>query len=84
MESFLTGRLTITGEKTASTGTTSNVFQSLFAQSDAASGNRSAHHAGCDDQVAPKIDVINGPNGVERIVITCTCGKRIELKCDYD
>jgi hypothetical protein len=31
----------------------------------------------------PEIQVVNGDGGIERIIITCTCCKRIELRCQY-
>jgi hypothetical protein len=37
----------------------------------------------CNSQAEPQIEIVNGKDGIERIMIVCTCGKRIELKCEY-
>jgi len=31
----------------------------------------------------PKIELVNRKGRVERIVITCSCCKQIELECEY-
>ncbi len=36
-----------------------------------------------EEMEEPVIEVINGEGGIERIIITCTCCKRIELRCQY-
>jgi hypothetical protein len=38
----------------------------------------------CDADGEAQIEVVNGKDGIERVIIICTCGKRIELKCDYE
>lgn len=35
------------------------------------------------DEGEPQIELVNRDGRVERIVITCSCCKRIELQCDY-
>ncbi len=30
----------------------------------------------------PKVELVNQPDGTVRIVVTCTCGKRIEIACE--
>ena len=30
----------------------------------------------------PKVELVNQPEGAPRIVVTCTCGKRIEIACE--
>jgi hypothetical protein len=35
------------------------------------------------DEADPQIELVNRDGSVDRIVITCTCCKRIELQCEY-
>jgi hypothetical protein len=35
------------------------------------------------DEADPQIELVNRDVSVDRIVITCTCCKRIELQCEY-
>lgn len=30
----------------------------------------------------PMVELVHNPDGKDRIVVTCTCGKRIEITCE--
>lgn len=38
----------------------------------------------CQKETQPQLEIVNGKNGVERIIVICTCGKRIEVNCEYE
>ncbi|MBI4024659.1 MAG: hypothetical protein HY360_06730 [Verrucomicrobia bacterium] len=30
----------------------------------------------------PRVELVSQPDGAHRIIVTCTCGKRIEITCE--
>ncbi|MDD5350899.1 MAG: hypothetical protein PHQ12_11875 [Chthoniobacteraceae bacterium] len=79
MESILTGRASISRDTSPAAKEPSSGFRPLFVPTPPA-----PPVVVCEEQGEPQIEVVNGKNGIESIIITCTCGKRIELKCEYD
>lgn len=71
MESFLSGRKSVSG----------GVQQPQSSEFKPLTSTQSATPAECGQ---PSVETIQGPNGIERIIVICECGKRIELVCQYD
>ena len=84
MESFLSGRAFSSSGKNKSSENKSSGFQSLMAQATAGSGSNGAQADPCNPQEKAQMEVIKGKDGIERIIVTCGCGKRIELLCEYE
>jgi hypothetical protein len=88
MESFLQNRPALaTVEASPRAATADTGFQPFLR---AASVREKAPLPGTDgstnaspDEADPQIDLVNRDGCVDRIVITCTCCKRIELQCEY-
>jgi hypothetical protein len=80
MESFLSDRAIGSSEKTVNPRASASGFMPLFVQSP--SPNNAAKACNTEDEA--KIEVVKGKDGIDRIIVTCTCGKRIELKCEYE
>lgn len=72
MESFLSGRKSIAG---TAHQPQNQEFEPLISA-------RSAPPA--PECGAPSVEAVEGPNGIERIIVTCECGKRIEVACLYE
>jgi hypothetical protein len=59
-------------------------FQSLIPQDTAVKTNpekKSAPQA--ETAASPQIELVQNGGKVDRIIVTCTCCNRIELKCQY-
>ena len=85
MESFLQDRPRLESA-TGLSGTPAVApgFQPFMRKSAAASETVTAANpnAASTTEPEPKIEVIEREGAVERIVITCTCCRRIELRCE--
>ncbi len=42
----------------------------------------SAHAHSVTLPTEPRVELVNQPDGTSRIIVTCTCGKRIEIACE--
>jgi len=82
MENFLSGRSSFNADKPFSGGGPAKSFQPLFVPPVADAATKDA--SGGDAQAEPEIEVIEGAEGIERIIVKCTCGQCIELRCDYE
>jgi hypothetical protein len=82
MENFLAGRAFIASDTSSGAGEPSGGLLPLLAP--VSNGSPSTPGNTCNSSADPQVEIVNGKNGIERIIVVCTCGKRIELKCDYD
>jgi hypothetical protein len=57
-------------------------FQPLFPAGSPAE-DRAEQAAKGPAEAGPQIELIQNRGKVERIIVTCTCCKRIELQCEY-
>ncbi|MFA5263325.1 MAG: hypothetical protein WC378_05825 [Opitutaceae bacterium] len=71
MKSFLHGRPVQKG----------SLLHSLSGQAPEFSGK--AHVAGHSSESGPTVECIKEGDKVVRMVVTCTCGERIEIECLY-
>jgi hypothetical protein len=83
MDNFLAGRPSLALSSPSSTQAGPNGFQPLLFRSPGLASPHERSQPGCDEHSNPRVEVIQGESGIERIVVTCCCGKRIELKCNY-
>lgn len=84
MESFLTGRSKLSAVTAETHEEAVSGFQSFFTRPQPAPSENSSAPLECEDHADPQIELVQGVQGIERIIIKCSCGKRIELKCEYE
>lgn len=84
MQSFLQGRSVLKSNNLPSNPSSSG-FKALDVSSPAISiASDTSLPAGEQPSDTPKIELHNSADGkLHRISITCTCGKHIELQCEY-
>jgi hypothetical protein len=88
MESFLQNRPLATAGSFTKLSESSGEFQP-FLRPSLSQDKSSALTSGIDNSQnghvgdEPKIELVNRKGCVERIVITCSCCKQIELECEY-
>jgi len=59
-------------------------FHTLFPQKAPAKPDSDANPAPqAAPEAAPSVELVENGGKVERIIVTCTCCKRIELQCEY-
>jgi hypothetical protein len=83
MNSLLENRPLVTGRSAgfATAPKPETAFRPLFSP---AAKPAQAGGAGAEgEQDEPKVEFVQNGGKVERIIVTCTCCKRIELKCEY-
>ncbi len=88
MQSFLTSRPVLKCEKSSPASEKQPSFQPLYTP-----GRKESldipHAAGIASEpvpeapAEPKVEIISGDGRIERIIVTCTCCRRIELSCEY-
>jgi hypothetical protein len=90
MQNFLAGRPSLNGESRTHVAVAPRVgFQPLLAgenpagESIPARATASSPRAEVASPAEPQIEVVNHEGRIERIVVTCTCCQRIELRCEY-
>lgn len=90
LQDFLTGRPSMTSGSTtpAIPAARDGAFQPLFATRAAelpsASGTRRIADIPEPELLdAPQIELVEENGVVQRIVVTCTCCRRIEIECEY-
>lgn len=52
-------------------------------QRDAATGGGAGFHGEHDHSVEPTVELITNNGRIEKVVVTCSCSRRIELDCTY-
>ena len=85
MESFLQGRTEI-GEKEHKLQEYGNpVFKEIHESvSEVADDSPMKCKTLTKDENDAKVELISDGSEVRKIIVTCTCGKRTELSCQYD
>ena len=80
MQNYLDGRTVLKMENTNDNALQgSNDFQPLIFPSKKSESENQAQEM----HDTPQIELITEDGKIQRIVITCTCCKRIELECQY-
>ncbi len=83
MKSFLSGKSSIAATPLASE-VQKNVIGGARKSASAADAGPGAHNHGPGGTASgPQIDLVKEGGKVVRLVITCTCGERIEVECLY-
>jgi len=52
-------------------------------QKDASAGGGAGVHGDHDHSVEPTVELITNNGRIEKVVVTCSCSRRIELDCTY-
>ena len=84
MQNYLDGRTVLKTETSpVNSLQTSDEFQPLFfpSQKNESGGNGAQGAKGVHE--TPQIEVISQDGVIQKIIVTCTCCKRIELECQY-
>jgi hypothetical protein len=84
MEPFLSGRSAPTGKCPPAGLQPIKEFRPMFPSSESVSREKAAADAHSESSAQPIVELVSGENGIQRIIVTCGCGKRIELDCRYD
>ena len=84
MQNFLTSRPVLKTERTSAPLESASEFQPLYTPG----RNESVDKPEAAGIVAgplaePRVEIVNGDGRINRIIVTCTCCKRIELDCEY-
>lgn len=83
MKSFLSGKTSL-GSAPLSSEVQKNTLGSARKNANAALPTNNSHtHGVGGNSVGPQIDLVKEGGKVVRLVITCTCGERIEVECLY-
>lgn len=83
MKSFLSGKASL-GSAPLSSEVQKNTLGSARKHAPAAHPASGSHpHAPGGNSVGPQIELVKEGGKVVRLVITCTCGERIEVECLY-
>lgn len=84
MQSFLSSRPVLKSDKAPTTGEPEPGFQPLYTPGRKESLDKpEAAGIAAGPLSEPRIEVVNGDGRINRIIVTCTCCKRIELDCEY-
>lgn len=84
MQSFLTSRPVLKIDKASATGDTQPGFQPLYTPGRKESVDKQEAAGISSEPLAePQVEVVSDDGRIERIIVTCTCCKRIELSCEY-
>jgi hypothetical protein len=82
MESYLLGRTALKSESPSSADPASEAFRPLMSpiepQNAALQDTKSGSHS------EPHVELVKGKDGIDRIIVTCSCGKRTEIQCTYE
>lgn len=73
MQDFLSGRQKMNSSK--------NPVNAIVP--DSQNGSLSNIQAITAEEGEPKVELVSENGQVQRIIVTCNCGKRVELKCHY-
>jgi hypothetical protein len=83
MKSFLSGKASL-GSAPLSSEVQKNTIGSARKHAAASHAANAPHtHASDGSSVGPQIELVKEGGKVVRLVITCTCGERIEVECLY-
>jgi hypothetical protein len=82
MESFLQNRTVLTKANGSEMKPADSGFHTLL-QPPAPGATLSQADPSGQDETEPQVELVNQDGRIERIVVTCTCCKRIELRCEY-
>lgn len=82
MENFLSKRERIDKTVKNSANEGKNLHSSSFGSVDNVSLEQVDIDSG-DNAESPKVELISNGKIVQRIRVTCTCGKCLELRCEY-
>ena len=58
-------------------------FRPFFAPVLPASGRSHAHAVATEPGGKPQVEMVQVEGRIERIIVTCGCGERIEIECEY-